>query len=92
MTTITIKIKNPCKRSEGEYFSNNNLGSFTVEINGKLVPQVKRFAIDLDQEKMKYDYSNLSCVLEKYLDVVEQFYPDSNKSRDGQELIDYWED
>ena len=92
MRTIVIKIKNPFKRSEMKHFQNNNWGNFTVEIDGKPVPRVKRFAIDLDQEKMNDGYYDLSYILEKYLDVVEEFYPDSDKTKCGEELNKYWED
>nr|DAW40773.1 MAG TPA: hypothetical protein [Caudoviricetes sp.] len=91
MTTITIKIKNPLKRSEKEYFQENNLKNFVLEINGKQIPMVKKFSISLDQEELeeglcpKYE-------LERYLDLIEEFYPESNIHKDYEELNKYWDE
>ena len=92
MKTIIIKIKNPIKKSDVDYFKKKNLRNFELEINGKPVPQVKRFAIDLDQNKMEENYYDLSYILEKYFDAYEECYDDSNTPRSGEELSKYWED
>lgn len=92
MKTITIKIKNPIKKADVEYFEKKNLKNFEVEINGIPISQVKRFAIDLDQEKMSEGYYNLGYVLEKYLDVCEECYDETDIPRSHAEMSKYWEE
>lgn len=92
MKTITIKIKNPIKKADVEYFKKKNLKNFEIEINGIPISQVKRFAIDLDQEKMSEGYHNLGYILEKYLDVYEECYDETDVPRGHAEMSKYWED
>ena len=62
---------------------------FQIIIDGVLQSHIKRFAIDIDDEKIRdkshYNPKGISYVLEKYLNNYDYYEDDSDKVRDDDE-------
>lgn len=85
MKEITIRIINPRKK-HGEIKGDTG---FQIIIDGVPQSHVKRFAIDIDDEKIRgkshYNPKGISYVLEKYLNNYDYYEDDSDKVRDYDE-------
>ena len=84
MREILIRVKNPSRKSDSNCFERN----FEITIDGKPITQVKRFMIDLDDEKIKNSHKDISYTLEKYLDIHEVYYEDSDTMKSEDELME----
>lgn len=85
MKEITIRISNPQKKHD----KINGDTWFQIIIDGVLQSHIKRFAIDIDDEKIRdkshYNLKGISYVLEKYLNNYDYYEDDSDKVRDYDE-------
>lgn len=85
MKEIIIRIKNPKKKKQ-EIKEDT---PFQIIIDGVLQSHIKRFAIDIDDEKLKakgdFNPKGVSYTLEKYLNNYDYYEDNSDKIRNYDE-------